>query len=557
MSKINICLFDKIFKWGVISIILFNNQKIKFKILFLLLFIISSTTKVYAQGSYQRYGGTDRYDTSMKIMEDFNSKSGYAILASGENYPDALCAAPLSKKYDAPIILTTEKILDRRATEQLKNYNISKVFVIGNSISKDVENAINSMGIKCERIGGKDRYETATLVANYVGIKDRITVVSGENYPDALSIAPIAGIMDMPIILVSKDNIPDSVKSLLASNNITNTYIIGSEGSISESVKAQFKNSERIAGINRYDTNLQIISRFTDVLDKNNVYIASAANFPDSLSGSALAQKSKSPLILVNDDINEDEQNKIKSILSSAKKVYILGAEGAVSLRSLYLIGLEKKPPEPEKPKGPQPPEWTNSFSVMNTSETNRVYIKQYASSSAPNVGSTYGSLPEVKVLDSKDDYYYVEVLDYDTLNYIKGYVPKNMVKTVTPTGSYNILVDKGKQKVYIFNGKDLVKEIMCSTGTDDTPTPSGRFLIGGKGPSFYASDTVICYYWTRIDNNFLFHSVLYNLSGYPIEAEYEKLGLKASHGCIRLPIDDAKWIQDNIPIGTLVTVKD
>ncbi|MBV7275426.1 cell wall-binding repeat-containing protein [Clostridium sp. PL3] len=534
--------------------------KNKLTILFLLLLIISTTSEVYAQGNYQRYGGTDRYDTSMKISQNFNSKSGYAILVSGENFPDALCACPLSKKYDAPIILTGEKNLDSKAAEQLKSYNVSKVFIIGKSISEDVENSIKEMGISYERIGGMDRYETAMLVANYVGIKDRIVVVSGENYADALSIAPIAATMDLPIILVSKDYLPDSVKNGLLDKNVTNTYVIGSEGAVSENVKSQFKNSERVSGNDRYSTNTAVINRFKDALDMSNIYIASALNFPDSLSGSALAQKNKAPLVLVSENMNEKQQNDVKDILSYAKNIYIFGGEGAVSLKTLYLIGLEKKPPEPSKtetPSGPQPPEWTSSFHVMDAGETTSVSIRQYPNSSSAIIGSTYGSLPEVKILDSTDGYDYVEVLDYNTLNYIKGYVPASLVKTVQPSGPYNILVDKSKQKVQIFNGQTLVKEFACSTGQDNTPTPSGRFLVGSKGPYFYASDNVICYFWTRLDNGYLFHSVLYDTDGYPIESEYEKLGDKASHGCIRLPYYDAKWIQDNIPRGTLVTIRD
>ncbi len=527
------------------------------KILFMTLISISITSEVYAQGNYQRFGGADRYETSMKISQKFATKSGYAIIASGENFPDALCACPLSKKYDAPIILTPENKLDSKAEEELKNCEVKKVFIIGNSISKDVEASINSMGITCERIGGSDRYETAMMVANYVGIKDRIIVVSGDNYPDALSIAPIAANIDVPIILIGKDSVPDVVKNALKDKAVTNTYVIGSEGSISNSTKDEFKNPERISGTDRYSTNLAIINRFRDNLDLNSVYLASGSNFPDSLSGSALAQKTKSPLILVSEDISESEKNDIKQILASAKDISVLGLEGAVSLKTLYLIGLEKEPPKPVQPQGVQPPTWTSSFNVMNAEETTRVYIKSEPSASSSNVGATYGSLPEVKILSSSDGYYYVEVLDYDTLNYIKGYVSTSMVKSVTPSGPYNILVDKSKQRVYIFNGESIVKEFICSTGKDETPTPAGRFLVGSKGPSFSASDTTECYFWTRLDNNYLFHSAIYDLNGYAVQSEYDKLGSKASHGCVRLPYSDAKWIQDNVPYGTLVTIKD
>lgn len=540
-------------------IIIKYKAKLKnnFKILLLLLFIISTTSKVYAEGKYQRYGGNDRYETSIKISQNFSAKSDYAILVSGQNFPDALCACPLSKKYNAPIILTTEEKLDERASTQLKNSAVSKVFIIGNSISKNVEESLNSMGIKSERIGGQTRYETAMLVADYVGIKDRIVVVSGENYPDALSIAPIAAIMDMPIILVNKDVVPDVVRNSLKDKNYTCTYVIGSEGAVSERVKSEFKNSERIFGQDRYETNMAIINRFIDVLDLSNIYLASAVNFPDSLSGSALAQKNKAPLILTSEGINETQQNNIKQMLTSSKNVYVLGSEGAISLKALYLVGLEKKPPEPPKPQGPQPPPWTDSFGVINADETTRVYIRQYANSSSEVVGSAYGSLSEVKVLEGNGDYYYIETLDYDTGNNVRGYVPKSKVKTVKPTGPYNISVDKSKQRVYVFNGQTVVKEFICSTGKDETPTPSGRFLVGSKGPVFYPSDSSACYFWTRINNNYLFHSAIYDSDGYLIQSEYDKLGSKASHGCIRLPKDDAKWIQDNVPNGTLVTISD
>ncbi|EPY2278716.1 hypothetical protein ACXAT3_003491 [Clostridium sporogenes] len=57
------------------------------------------------------------------------------------------------------------------------------------------------------------------------------------------------------------------------------------------------------------------------------------------------------------------------------------------------------------------------------------------------------------------------------------------------------------------------------------------------------------------IYNNYLFHSVIYDLSGNAIKSEYVKLGKKAWHGCIRLLYYDDKRLQDSIPKGTLVTI--
>ncbi|MCH5138823.1 cell wall-binding repeat-containing protein, partial [Clostridiaceae bacterium UIB06] len=68
-----------------------------------LLFI---STKVSAAPTQKRFGGSDRYGTSLDVCKNNWDKSEYAILVSGEGFADALCAAPLAKKFDAPIILT-------------------------------------------------------------------------------------------------------------------------------------------------------------------------------------------------------------------------------------------------------------------------------------------------------------------------------------------------------------------------------------------------------------------------------------------------------------------
>lgn len=90
----------------------------------------------------------------------------------------------------------------------------------------------------------------------------------------------------------------------------------------------------------------------------------------------------------------------------------------------------------------------------------------------------------------------------------------------------------------------------------DATPTPTGTYLIGGRGPSFGQEKGYICYNFVRINHDYLFHSVLHYLDGSIIQSEYNKLGRKASHGCIRLKDENIKWIYNNIPRNTLVVIQ-
>ena len=121
----------------------------------------------------------------------------------------------------------------------------------------------------------------------------------------------------------------------------------------------------------------------------------------------------------------------------------------------------------------------------------------------------------------------------------------------------YFIWVDSVNFKVNIFSGTEnnwkQIKAMTCSMGASFTPTAKGHFEIGGRGPMFRVNDSIICKYFTQFSGNFLFHSVLLNNNGVPVDG---RLGYGISHGCIRLAIEDAKFIFENIPTGTSVWVK-
>ena len=130
----------------------------------------------------------------------------------------------------------------------------------------------------------------------------------------------------------------------------------------------------------------------------------------------------------------------------------------------------------------------------------------------------------------------------------------------------YKLVVDVSEQKVYAYawNGEkydECVKKMTCSTGTKATPTPLGTFQAGGRcGGEWYYFKDFNCYakYAFRIYRGILFHSVLYNSKK---ESSLSKgsvtaLGSRASHGCVRLAVDDAKWIYNNCPAGVTVVVQ-
>ena len=98
------------------------------------------------------------------------------------------------------------------------------------------------------------------------------------------------------------------------------------------------------------------------------------------------------------------------------------------------------------------------------------------------------------------------------------------------------------------------VKAFLCSVGES---TPEGTFQTIEKYDWRYLFGDVWGQYATRITGHYLFHSVPYfekDKSTLEYE-EYNKLGTTASMGCIRLTVKDAKWIYDNCPVGTTVSM--
>ncbi|MDF2484947.1 MAG: hypothetical protein K0R46_1115 [Herbinix sp.] len=103
------------------------------------------------------------------------------------------------------------------------------------------------------------------------------------------------------------------------------------------------------------------------------------------------------------------------------------------------------------------------------------------------------------------------------------------------------------------------VKAMTCSVGAYSR-TITGTFPLKEKYRWKALMGDVWGQYSTRIVGGILFHSVYYYENGNPASlatAEYNKLGKAASHGCIRLTVEDAKWIYDNCPSGTLVEIFD
>jgi hypothetical protein len=128
-----------------------------------------------------------------------------------------------------------------------------------------------------------------------------------------------------------------------------------------------------------------------------------------------------------------------------------------------------------------------------------------------------------------------------------------NIARSVGSPTNYLLLIDNSNCTTWVFKWVNgdwcAIYKWVCSPGKASTPTVRGTYSIGSRGYSFGNGFT--CYYWTQFYGNYLFHSVLYYQGTFSVMDG--TLGVPASHGCVRLDINNAYWINQNIPSGTRV----
>ncbi|MCI1974346.1 MAG: L,D-transpeptidase [Limosilactobacillus sp.] len=131
------------------------------------------------------------------------------------------------------------------------------------------------------------------------------------------------------------------------------------------------------------------------------------------------------------------------------------------------------------------------------------------------------------------------------------------------------IKVDLKANRTYLYDGKHVVYTMYSTggiykkdpkTGKMKSMTPTGTFYVQQeRGDSFYNARLKegANYYTSWLNHGeYLFHSVPTNSDGSYNKKEAAKLGKSTgSHGCIRLSVADARWMEENLPVGTKVEI--
>ena len=209
-----------------------------------------------------RIGGATRYDTAQMVdtqtgQTPGNGTSGNptAILATGQNFPDALAAGPLAWNKKFPVVLTdgTQPTLSPQATSTLSTDKIKNVLIMGGSaaINPGINTSLASQGIKVDQqFAGADRTDTAGQFASYAQStysfgKSSLILASGQSFADALSSGPWGGDTQDIYLTATSDSLgtytTNDIKALASTLNTIN--IAGGTAAVDSNAQSQAQNA--------------------------------------------------------------------------------------------------------------------------------------------------------------------------------------------------------------------------------------------------------------------------------------------------------------------------
>lgn len=253
-----------------------------------------------------RLWGPDRYATATAVSARWDPGVDVVYVASGQQFPDALVAAARSGVTDGPVLITRADRLPASISEELTRLRPRRAVILGGEsrVSAAVLAEVRALTTAgdAQRIAGVDRYDTAAQLAGLYPIGPAtVYLASGEQFPDALSIAALAGRQGRPLLLTRQGSLPVQTRDALARLRPRQVVVVGGTTAVSQDVltAAQALTTDgvatRWAGDDRYATAAEIARRAPV---SEGVWVASGADFPDALVGAARAAREGHPLVL-------------------------------------------------------------------------------------------------------------------------------------------------------------------------------------------------------------------------------------------------------------------
>lgn len=295
-----------------------------------------------------RAAGADRVQTALAVLGKGNW-GDTAILAVSTDFADATTGATLAGPLHAPVVLTGGKSLEPQVREALSKAGMKQVIILGGTgaISEAVSQELTQNGMKVERIGGQNRYETATLIAQRVmqeapakaAEPKPVFVADGTNFPDAIAIGNVAAQKGGVLVLsqhvklekftgayLEKAGLTTSSKLALDGKSGQPPQLFGAGGPAVQALIGAGYQAQAVSGKDRYET----AAKAADLLpESHKSVVINGQHFADTLAGGALAANQQAVVILTQANVLPDVSR--EAIAKRSQNIWVIGGAGAVS----------------------------------------------------------------------------------------------------------------------------------------------------------------------------------------------------------------------------------
>lgn len=295
-----------------------------------------------------RIAGPDRYATAAAASRAaFTTGTCDAVvIASGEDFPDALAAAPLAGALRAPVLLVRRASVPSSTSAEIARLGATRVVIVGGpgAVSTATAEALAASGLAVERIGGRDRYETAALAAAAVQASSpgtrTVFVARGDVFADATAAGAPGASSRSPIVLVRPTELPGAARSAIEQAAPCRVVIVGGTAAVSSEVATAIasipgvESVERWGGQDRYATAAAVARRAIErgLCDDDLVAVASGTGFPDALTGGAAVGVLRGVALLSRPDVLPDvTRTHVAQVLAPGGSAWVTGGPGALS----------------------------------------------------------------------------------------------------------------------------------------------------------------------------------------------------------------------------------
>ncbi|HEX2222081.1 MAG TPA: S8 family serine peptidase, partial [Candidatus Limnocylindria bacterium] len=210
--------------------------------------VVASQAAGYTGGGVTRIGGADRYSGAANISAaTFASGIAVAYVASGENFPDALAGAAVAAGRRSPVLLVRRDAIPSATAAELSRLKPGRIVVLGGpaTVSDGVLGGLDAFTAgSVTRVPGDDRYSAAAALSAQSFPADgpaSAFVTTGENFPDALTAAAVAGREGAPVLLVRSDRLPSEVGVELRRLSPSRIVTVGGPASVGEAVRSAIR----------------------------------------------------------------------------------------------------------------------------------------------------------------------------------------------------------------------------------------------------------------------------------------------------------------------------